>query len=305
MILSRTLRVEPVPDWVLSGSVEKKRKRVEDGGEGEVQTTSRGRPRRVAARQQDNAPSDVDENQNERTVESDSGQSDFEDNLKKKLSRMSSSASNGGGGGGDDFVEAKIPTDILAKVLPLATKEGLTVRQAVMMVSGVLVGSGVNLEDFVISTSTCQRVLTEQCGVIGSEALDKFAEDIKQGDEKVFCHFDGKLMEEDFKGKRQSNHRLVSLLSSPSHAGEQLLGVAPLEKESGYAIALEVYGQLLGLGCESHVAGAVFDSTAVNTGSEDGAGIHLQRLLERPILEIECGHHVQVQKQCSLFLALD
>ena len=114
MILSRTLRVEPVPDWVLSGSVEKKRKRVEDGGEGEVQTTSRGRPRRVAARQQDDAPSDVDENQNERTVESDSGQSDFEDNLKKKLSRMSSSASNGGGGG-DDFVEAKIPTDILAK----------------------------------------------------------------------------------------------------------------------------------------------------------------------------------------------
>ena len=178
--------------------------------------------------------------------------------------------------------------------MPLAIKEGLTVRQVVMMTSGFLVGSGLNLEDFILSTSSCWREAAEQCATIGDQALNKFVEEVKSEDDKVFCHFDGKIVEEDFGGKKQSQHRLVSLLSSPSHDQEHLLGVAPLEQETGYAIALEVYGQLLHHDLDNHVAGAVFDSTAVNTGVEEGASIHLQRLLDRPILEIECGHHVQV-----------
>ena len=32
--------------------------------------------------------------------------------------------------------------------------------------------------------------------------------------------------------------------------------------------------------------------TAVNTGVDEGASIRLQCLFDRPILEIECGHHV-------------
>ena len=108
------------------------------------------------------------------------------------------------------------------------------------------------------------------------------------------CHFDGKLVEEDFESTRQTQHRLVSLLSSPSYQREQLLAVAPLVQESGYAVGLEVFGQLLHLECDKQVAATVFDSTALNTGSEEGAVIHLQRLLDRPILAIECGHHVQV-----------
>ena len=55
-------------------------------------------------------------------------------------------------------------------------------------------------------------------------------------------------------------------------------------------IALEVYDRLLHLEVEENVIGAVFDST----GEEEGASIHLQRLLDRPILEVECTHHQQV-----------
>ena len=167
-------------------------------------------------------------------------------------------------------------------------------RQTVVLTSAFLVGSGVDLQDFVLSTATCHTFIAQQCSSIGDDALNKFAEEVKKNDDKVVCHFDGKVIEEDFKGKRQTQHRLVSLLSSPSQEHEQLLGVAPLVQESGYAIALELFGQLLNLDCDGQVAAAVFDSTAVNTGSEEGASIHLQRLLDRPILEIECGHHVQV-----------
>ena len=207
-------------------------------------------------------------------------------------------AGSGGGGGDDDedaYVEARIPKDILKKIMPVAIKEGLSMRQVVMLTSAFIVGSGVDLQNFTLSTATCHAVIAQQCSSIGDEAINEFAEEVKKNDDKVVCHFDGKIIEEDFSGRRQSQHRLVSLLSSPSHEREQLLGVAPLAQESGYAIALELFGQLLNLECDGSVAAAVFDSTAINTGAEEGASIHLQRLLDRPILEIECGHHVQVQ----------
>ena len=79
----------------------------------------------------------------------------------------------------NNYVDAKIPKDILAKILPLAIKEGLTVRQAVVMVSGFLVGCGLTLEDFIISTSTFQRTLTDLCGGIGSKALETYLEEVK------------------------------------------------------------------------------------------------------------------------------
>ena len=60
--------------------------------------------------------------------------------------------------------------------LPLAIKEGLTVRQAVVMVSGFLVGCGPTLEDFIISTSTCQRTLPDLCGGIGSKVLETYVD---------------------------------------------------------------------------------------------------------------------------------
>ena len=71
-------------------------------------------------------------------------------------------------------------------------------RQAVVMVSGFLVGCGLTFEDFIISTSTCQRTLTDLCGGIGSKALETYVDEVKGKGLKVFCHFDGKIIEEEF-----------------------------------------------------------------------------------------------------------
>ena len=296
LIIFRSLQVTTVPELVSPSE----RNLDESGGgrkrgrpSGTSSTSSGGQRLRQPPRQ-----SEVDDNQNEQSEETDdSDHSDFEKDLKRKFLRKSVKSGGGDDDENSEFVEAKIPKDILSRILPLAIKEGLSVRQAVMMLSGFLVGCELNLDDFIISTATCHRALTEHTGAIGSDALDNYVKEVKEKDLKVFCHFDGKILEEDFEGKRQEQHRLVSLLSSPSLSMEQLLGVAPLEKESGYSIALEVYNQLLAQDCEGQVAGVVFDSTAVNTGAEEGAGIHLQRLLDRPILVIECGHHVQVRQK--------
>ena len=237
---------------------------------------------------------DEEEQQEQDDAEEQSEHSDFEDNLRRKVSKKTKTG--GGGDADDEFVAARIPKDILQRLLPVAIKEGLTTRQVVVMTSAFLLGSGLNLDDFILSTATCWRQLTEHCGSIGDKALNQFVEKVNDEEVKVVCHFDGKILEQDFAGERQSQHRLVSLLSSPSLKREHLLAVAALQKETGYSVALEIFGQLLQMGCDKHVAAAVFDSTSLNTGSEEGAAIHLQRLLDRPILEIECGHHVQVQK---------
>ena len=52
--------------------------------------------------------------------------------------------------------------------------------------------------------------------------------------------------------------RRASLLCSPSYQCEQLLGVAPLVQETRYAVALEVYGQLLNIERDKQVAVAIF-----------------------------------------------
>ena len=41
---------------------------------------------------------------------------------------------------------------------------------------------------------------------------------------------------------------------------EEFLGVAPLVQDTGYAVALEMYGRLLNFECDRHLAADVFDS---------------------------------------------
>ena len=193
-----------------------------------------------------------------------------------------------------DWVEARIPKDILNDIMPVAVKEGLSVRQTVVILAAMLTSAGVDLEQINMSRSTCHRRLVDTSETVGDNGLNDYIEEVQKKSLGVVCHFDGKIMQEDFNQRRESKSRLVLLLNSPWLAGERLLGVAPLEVESGYAIALQVYDRLLHLEVEDKVIGAVFDSTGVNTGEEEGASIHLQRLLDRPILEVECTHHQQV-----------
>lgn len=124
-----------------------------------------------------------DENFNEEDPESQ--ESDFETNLSRRASR---NAKNRGGGDGDDeeYVEAKIPKDILKRVMPVGIREGLTIRQVVMMTSAVLVGSGADLKNFTLSTSTCWRETREQCSTLGDQALEKYVEESRRRTRRLF-----------------------------------------------------------------------------------------------------------------------
>ena len=63
-----------------------------------------------------------------------------------------------------DWVEARIPKDILNDIMPVAVKEGLSVRSTVVLLAAMLTSSGVDLEQINMSRSSCHRRLVETRG---------------------------------------------------------------------------------------------------------------------------------------------
>ena len=70
--------------------------------------------------------------------------------------------------------------------MPVGIREGLTIRQVVMMTSAVLVGSGVDLNNFTLSRSTCWRETQEQCSTLGDQALEKYVEESRRRTRRLF-----------------------------------------------------------------------------------------------------------------------
>ena len=189
-------------------------------------------------------------------------------------------------------VPLNVPIDILQKILPVAVKEGLTERQAIMMTTAFIAVSGGDIQSFEISKSSCHRLKRQEVERIRDSALTSYAEHAIDNKAKLGVHFDGKIMSQDFEGRKERKTRMVTVLSSPDMEREQIMGAASMERESGYEVAYLVYGQLIAIGVDGNIFFAVSDTPAVNFGHIGGAMVHLQNLLQRPILCIQCGHHV-------------
>ena len=83
------------------------------------------------------------------------------------------------------------------------------------------------------------------------------------------------------------------MLTSPFLKNDVLVGAVPMETETGYAVATEMFRQLEDVGIRDQVMMELADSTGVNFGHQEGAILHLQNLLEKPLLAVECVHHTE------------
>ena len=202
-----------------------------------------------------------------------SQESGAEDVLRRSWKR--SKAGHSGDPDNDPYwVGARIPKDILNDIMPVALKEGLSIRQTVVILAAVLISAGVDLEEINLSRSTCHRRLVDSSETIGNNSLNEYIEEVQKNNVGVVCHFDGKIMEQDFKrekeNRREPKSRLVFLVKSPWIKGERLVSVPHLFVESGYSVALEVFDQLLHLGVEDQVIGAVYDILSAPYTCEKG-----------------------------------
>ena len=182
-------------EWTVKDASEKKRKAEENHDRGP------GRPRRAER-------STGEENNNLRLVEGGRGEggggeeedleesggeesqeSGSEEALKHSLKRSKTGHARDPDHD-PDWVEARIPKDILNDIMPVAVKEGLSVRQTVVILAAMLTSSGVDLEQINMSRSSCHRRLVETSEAVGDEGLNDYVEEVKKENLGVVCHFD-------------------------------------------------------------------------------------------------------------------
>ena len=75
---------------------------------------------------------------------------------------------------------------------------------------------------------------------------------------------------------------------------EVFMFAAPLFDLSGYNTALVIFNDLVAKGLTCCVSGVVADTPSVNWGAEEGVVYHLCRMLQRPLLLLQCVHHTEV-----------
>lgn len=101
-------------------------------------------------------------------------------------------------------------------------------------------------------------------------------------------HWDGKILPE-ITGNDKVD-RLPVLVSQDDT--EQLIGVPKLKSGTGEEIASNVFNQLNIWQLIEKIQAICFDTTAANTGLENGAGVLLERKIGRDLIYLPCRHHI-------------
>ena len=215
---------------------------------------------------------------------------------RQKLAKRKRKACDGDDSDGDsdfDYVEAKVPRDLLKKLSLLSVSLGLSIRQQLSITMATYELLGINPCEMELSVSSCLKFRRQATHSIAEERMFDIATKVKEASGKIFVHYDTKQIEEDLEGVRQQVERLVVSVSSPVLERPVLLCAFPLESGTGEAMADAVWAILTspGLQLQDCVAGIVADTTASNFGQYRGSIAILQGYLGYPILVIPCQHH--------------
>lgn len=101
-------------------------------------------------------------------------------------------------------------------------------------------------------------------------------------------HFDGKMLPDITNDKKVDRLPIIASQSD----GERILRVPKLEHSTGKAISDTVYEVLDEFDLLYDVEMVCFDTEAKNTGKRNGAGVLLERRLDRSLLFLPCRHHI-------------
>ena len=193
----------------------------------------------------------------------------------------------------DSYVEAKVPVNLLELLSLLAVSLKLSVRQQLTFVMAVYILCDIDPCKMQLSLASALRYCHRATSCIAEDRMAEVAKKVTSSQEKIFIHFDTKIIEEDLEGEKQKIERLVIAISSPALEREVLLCAFPLESGTGEAMADAVWAVLTSpaLKLQNHVGGIVADTTASNFGKYSGSITILQEYIGYPVLVIPCQHH--------------
>ncbi|XP_063981407.1 uncharacterized protein LOC135164717 [Diachasmimorpha longicaudata] len=159
-------------------------------------------------------------------------------------------------------------------------------RMAVRVLAAALITVGVTLEDVHVSRETIRRKRQIQRKSLSGTIKNN----IKNGCSSfITVHWDSKLVPA-IENIFEKIDRLSILISGSG--GDQLLGVPQIKRGTGEEQANAIFECLKEWESVDDICAMVFDTTASNTGSTNGACFQLERLLGRNLLHLVCRHHV-------------
>ena len=158
-------------------------------------------------------------------------------------------------------------------------------RQATHILMAAAEGFGVDAKDYVINRTSIKGYREKLREIKAKEIKDNFG-----GHElnAAVIHWDGKLLQA-VTGKEMVDRLPIIITNGDS---EQILAVPFLESGTGAFTAGAVYETLCEWGLRDIVKACCFDTTAVNTGKDNGSCILLEKKLERHLLNLACRHHI-------------
>lgn len=158
-----------------------------------------------------------------------------------------------------------------------------TSRNAVYLLSETASSLGCQPSDLAINRETIRRMRIKWRTEAAKYIRDSFSPDVP-----LIAHWDSKLMPDlDGSGKVD---RLAIIVSGEDTS--KLLKVPKLHSGTGSEMAQAVYDCLQEWNITEQVQGFSFDTTASNTGKDNGACALLQKKLDRNALHFACRHHI-------------
>lgn len=159
----------------------------------------------------------------------------------------------------------------------------LSDRNAALVLTSTLKQAGCDPSLYNVNYSSIRRNRIEKREALAKNLKTNFSPNVP-----LTVHWDGKLLE-DISGQEVVD-RLPILVSGQSV--DQLLGDPKIESGSGELTATAVYETVSSWGIADKIKSMSFNTTAVNTGTRNGACVLLEQKMQKDMLWLPCRHHI-------------
>ena len=187
------------------------------------------------------------------------------------------------------FVTLNVPRNLInsMEITEVLDRFKISDNAATMLIASFIKASQGNLDDFCLSRSSTYRARIASRLQISTEIFNQI---IDAPQDFLALHWDGKLTKDCYGNKYEALSVLVSGVSKYKQG--KLLGVQKLERATGKAQAEASFDLLEVWNLKDEVKALVFDTTASNTGCNQGAAKTLEKLLDHKLFYHACRHHI-------------
>ena len=189
-----------------------------------------------------------------------------------------------------DVVPLLVPRNITQTVALNSKRWKMSDTATTSSLALVIKESGGDLDDFVLSTSTCRRQGIKAVTADAENIKEVFKENLKERD--LTLHFDGKSVKEFSAGRHLDQERIAVIVSSPTLKSPQVLGVPPALSSKGVDQLAVLTKLIEEWGVKDYIMAIGFDTTASNTGVNAGAVTLIEQYIGKACMWSACQRHV-------------